>query len=160
MNGDSEMNECEYGRKISAAYDEEIPEEERRQLEQHMRQCPRCRRELRQIRALSELLRDLYPPSMSADFASRVHESLSGVNPLPAVLCTARRLTAVAATVLVGCVVWLWQFDAVGAGSAGVPAQWERVIISARDEGLSEASQDELLAQWIIEDLDREGNGD
>ena len=157
MNGEREMSECEYSRKISAAYDGELPEDERQKLKRHVQECTQCRRELREMRALSNLLGGLEAPSMSPDFLPGLHSSLSETQRRPILLRTARRLTAVAATILVGSVVWLWQFDATGESPPTVPPQWERLVVVQEDEGYDEATREELLAEWIVEDLSREG---
>jgi len=160
MNSDREMRECEYGEKISAAYDGELSEEECRKLEKHARECPFCNRELRQLRALSCLLGEIEMPSISSDFLTNLHNSVPRMNSHLVMLRTARRLSAIAATILVGCVAWLWLTDAVANGGEAVPAQWERIVIAQTSGEISEVTQEEVLAEWIVEDLAGEGNSD
>mgnify|MGYP006279645825 FL=1 len=157
MKNEKEMRKCEYAEKISAAYDGELPEGELRELEQHAEQCAYCRRELRQMRTLSELLGEVETPSISSDFLASLHDNVPEANPHRVVLRTARRLMAVAATILLCSVLWLWQFEATANVTDSVPAQWERVVLAHENTGLSESSHEELLAHWIVEDLSGEG---
>ncbi len=59
-------------RKLSAYLDDELPPPERQAVEQHLADCPLCRRQLAGLRALAGPLAQLEGTAPPADFARRV----------------------------------------------------------------------------------------
>ena len=63
-------------RRIEAYFDGELPADERAGMEEHLRSCPSCSRELQVLRSLSSLVRGVEVPSVSAplweNYPSRV----------------------------------------------------------------------------------------
>jgi anti-sigma factor RsiW len=53
-------------RRIEAYFDGELPPDERAGMEEHLRSCPSCSRELQLLRSLSSLVRGVEVPSVSA----------------------------------------------------------------------------------------------
>jgi len=152
------MPSCEHNRKIGAYHDGELPAEERRGLEEHIRGCPSCAREFEQLRSLSRLLAGAELPEMSPDAMDRLHEGVGAAGEV-FVFRTAERLTAVAAALLAVCGIWLSQTVGGRDAAAGVEA-WEIAAVSPQTEALTEASADEMLARWMVSDLARENGSD
>ncbi|MFW6457061.1 MAG: anti-sigma factor family protein, partial [Planctomycetota bacterium] len=93
---------CENSEQILSAYlDGELSEEERRQVESHIKQCDDCRHELESLRRTVEVLHELPTIPASPDFTSRVLAELN-MNEVPSRITTLwRRGMAVAAVFLV-----------------------------------------------------------
>ena len=159
MSKEQMMASCEHNRRIGAYHDGELGAQERGQLEEHIRGCPSCARELEQLRCLSGLLAAAELPQMSPDAMERLHEGVGAAGEV-FVLRTAERLTAVAAALLAVCGIWLWQ-TAGGrdAGAEGVEA-WEIAAVSPQTGALAEAGADEMLVRWVVSDLARENGSD
>ncbi len=153
------MTACEHNRKISAYHDGELPGEECRDLEEHIRECSTCAQELEQLRSLSRLLAAAEMPGMSSDVLERLHSSVSSVREV-FVLRTAERVMTVAAALLVVCAVWFWQ--TAGALDSGIERleDWEIAAVWPQTEAPAEASAEEMLAQWMVLDLSQENGSD
>ncbi len=67
--------------------DGQLEEAQRATVEAHVAECPRCRRLLAQLRAVSDPLRDTAPAETPADLAQRLLAAVSDVQPLPALSC-------------------------------------------------------------------------
>jgi len=153
------MSSCEHSRKISAYHDGELPREQRRDLEEHIRECSSCGRELERLRVLSGFLAAAEMPGMSSDVLDRLHGSVDSVQEV-FVLRMAERVMAVAATLLVVCAVWFWQIERVQDTDADGLEGWEIAAVWPQTEAPAEVSAEEMLAQWMASDLARENGSD
>lgn len=146
------MSHCEYREKIGVFYDGELPREAEREVADHLRGCAACGAELERLQKLSSVLRAARMPGIPAAALSRVHNRVTVASRLPLIMTLhmARRVALAAAVVLVVCVLWLWQ---VGGARADVPEEWESAAFASQAGMLAEASEDELMARWILEDL-------
>ena len=153
------MASCERSREISAYYDGELTTEERRDLEEHVRECSSCARDLEQLRRLSGFFAAAEMPGMSSDALDRLHSQVGSVREVFAVRM-AERLMAAAAMLLIVCAVWFWQAtgvqDSRGEGLEG----WEIAAVSLQAEAPAEVSAEEMLARWMVSDLARENGND
>ncbi len=153
------MPACERSRRLSAYHDGELPAEERRGLEEHLRQCPSCAQELQQLRSLSGLFAAVEMPGMSSDALGRLHSSVGSIREGLTVRM-AGVLAAAAAAVLLVSSVWLCQgWLRPGSDVGWVPA-WERVAVTPQVDVPSGAGAVTQLAQWIVEDLSLENGHD
>ena len=117
-------------------------------MEEHLRSCPSCARELEQLRGLSRLFGAAEMPEISADALQCVHSGVRRVSER-VVVRTAAMLTAAAAAVLLVCSIWL--------GQPGATYQdWEIAALGPPSQVPSSADRDMLLTQWIVEDLSLE----
>lgn len=142
------MNDCEHTREAHAYCDGELSPEEAARFEAHLADCAACRAELEAARALSSLLGEASPAALPREVAERLRALAGGASVIP----LAKKLTALAAGVLVACAVWFW--------SAGErpPSEealgWQLMAVASPEEYSADESQ--LTAQWIIADLSRE----
>ena len=153
------MPSCEHNGKISAYHDGELPMEECRDLEEHIRSCPACAQELEQLGSVSRLFAAAEMPEMPSDVVERLHSRIGSVREV-LVLRMAERLMTAAATLLVVCTVWLWQTGKVQDFGTERLEDWEIAAVSARADAPAEASAEEMLAQWMASDLARENGSD
>ena len=153
------MRECEYVRQISAYCDGELPAEEIRRLEEHIRQCPSCTQELEQLKALSGLIGAVAVPELSPIALKRLHRAIV-ILPERTIVRTAEVFAAVAAAVLLVCSVWLSQMAAAQEGQSGLGADWERIAMEPQPANIVAADTGEQLAQWIIQGISEENTND
>lgn len=152
------MSDCKHSRFLSAYHDGELPSEECRRLEDHLRECPACARELERLKSLSRLFAAAPMPEMPADALERVHRRVAAARN-GVVMRMAEVFTAAAAAVLVACVGWLWQVSRMSEAQAQPVEPWERTAITLRTELPAGAGTELQVVQWVVEDLSRE-NGD
>ena len=153
------MPACEHSRQLNAYHDGERSREECAVLEEHLRQCPSCTQELERLRRLSGLFAAAQMPEISSDALGRLHGGVSSVRDV-SVLRTAESLMTIAAALVVVCAVWFWQTAGVPDPAAEALEGWEIAAVSFQSEAAGEASADEVLTQWIVEDLSRENGHD
>jgi len=146
---------CKHGRQLSAFYDGELSPPERSALEAHLAGCPQCRAELERLRALSNLIAGQSELRLPEGLVQRLHERIDAAGQV-VVVRLAERLMAVAAAVLVASALWLWQ-----AGNSEATARiepWETALIARSLPASPEATEEDILAGWIVADLS-EGEG-
>ncbi len=153
------MAACEHNRRLNAYHDGELPREECIFLEEHLRQCPSCARELEQLRRLSGLFTAAEMPEMPSHALGRVHGGVRSVREV-SMLRLAQRLMTAAATLLVLCAVLFWQTAGFQIPRTEAPERWEIAAVSPQAEARAEVSDEELLGQWIVWDLARENGSD
>jgi len=146
------MPPCEHNRRISAYHDGELRGEERRELEEHIRECSSCARELERLRSLSRLFAAAEMPQMSSDVLDRLHGGVGSVREVFA-LRTAETLMAGAATLLFVCIVWFWQTAGIQGSGPQRLEDWEIAAVSMQADERAEASDEEMLARWMASDL-------
>jgi anti-sigma factor RsiW len=146
-------NEHQY---LEAYLDGELPEAERRRVEQHVAICDACTRELARLRRLSSLFAG-YRPTLSADALSRIHDAVGETTWDLGIIRLARRISAVAAAVVLAGSLYLTFFQAEQATAVPV---WEQAAVSrptAADVQTADASggtgDQAQLAEWIVSDL-------
>ena len=143
------MNDCRQAERLGAYHDGELPATARAGVERHIGQCPECAAELRRLRKLSQLLVTASArPKLSPAALARLHD---GIDTIP--LADLRRLAevcgAIAASILLVCTIWL--VTARSGAAAAIPV-WETVAV-ARQEMPTAAPEEQLLTQWIVQDL-------
>ena len=100
------MDACPFSLKLSAYLDDELTDEQRREVEAHLPGCAPCELELRQWRRLSALLASASTPQLSA----QAREGLYALAPTfreTGYLRLAEWTTALAASVLVAASGWM-----------------------------------------------------
>ena len=146
------MSECDRMREVSAYYDGELSPEESRRLETHVAQCAGCAAELQALGRLSGLLRDAASSTVPPETLAR----LRGAARVAQVVPLARRLTALAASILVACTMWMW--STAGRGPAMGSAGWEVVAMTLPES--ADVDEAQLTARWIVADLSLENGHD
>lgn len=146
------MSYCKHSRMLNAFHDAELPEDQCRDLEKHIRQCPSCAQELERIRSLSALLAKALTAEMPAEALRRLHQSLGSIRER-VMLRVAEVFSLAAAIVLVVCSAWLWHAGKVQEFDADSVAAWETTAVTLKVEDTSPAYAEEQFAGWILDSL-------
>jgi anti-sigma factor RsiW len=148
------MNECRQAERLGAYHDGELSAEARAEVERHIGQCPACAAELRRLRKLSQLLGAAAPPKLSPAILARLHDGIDTI-PLADLRRVAEVCGAIAASILLVCTIWL---VTTRSGVDAIPV-WETVAV-ARQEIPAVAPEEQLLTQWIVQDLSGKNTND
>ena len=138
---------------LDAFADGQLPPDDARRVEAHLAICVACAREVARLRKLSAVFAG-YRPTLSPDALARLHDAVAQSWDV-GVLRIARRISAVAASVVLFGSLYLTFFQADQATAGAVPT-WEQAAISASmpaAESADPADQHVQLAQWIVSDL-------
>jgi anti-sigma factor RsiW len=149
------MTSCnEFDDKLNAYVDDELPAGERQRVEAHLAICVACAREVARLRKLSAALAG-YRPVLSGEALSRIHEAIAETWDL-GVIRLARRISAVAASVVLFGSLYLTFFATDTATAGAVPA-WEQAAIAPTAVqpvvDSAEGAEQVQLATWITTDL-------
>jgi hypothetical protein len=87
----------------------------------------------------------------------RLHRRIDALPGL-AIARLAEALTAVAASIVIACGVWLWASSAP-AEAASMPV-WEAAVLQKPAEAAPPTASEDRLAGWIVQDLSRESGHD
>lgn len=150
--------------RLGAYHDGELSETEAAEVEAHVRQCPPCAQELKQLRRLSLVLGRIELPEPSQQLMARLHDAVESEGEDVLVLRFVRRVTSVAAAVLIAGAVWLvaaQQSTTPGTTIATGTMDWETVATTPPSAAVEYASATvqqgsvEEFAQWIVNDLQK-----
>jgi anti-sigma factor RsiW len=120
-------------------------------------QCPACAAELARLEKLSQAFAGLARPLVDPQTMRRLHRRIDALPGL-AIARLAEALTAVAASIVIACGVWLWASSAP-AGAASMPV-WEAAVLQKPAEAAPPTASEDRLAGWIVQDLSRESGHD
>ena len=76
MKGVSKMENKYMDEFLSPYLDGMLTEEENKNIEEHLAQCPRCRKELSELKEFIELMNDMEDQELPADFHEKLHQRL------------------------------------------------------------------------------------
>jgi anti-sigma factor RsiW len=165
----NDMRHDEVSGRLSAYLDGEVSDGERRVIEAHLADCGICEEILRQLRAVSTLVRDsamgrLGRTEAEAAFVRQLHERVDAL---------ARRgverfawgLSAAAACIAIVCGVQLMRPVTPSTVTAAAPAAWEGTAVrlngtntSVAEDAMPAANNGDLaMTEWMVADLS-EGN--
>jgi hypothetical protein len=122
-------------------------------MEAHLPGCALCQRELRDYRRLSLMVGQADIPELAASTLTRMKRQIHREGNL-LILRMARRMTGVAAAVLVAGSIWLMSVNS----SDTTPTQvhdWEAAAVSPSVDSSQQNTGDVQLAEWIETDLSR-----
>ena len=151
------MSECQHSDKLSAYHDGELRPAEAAEAERHLAACPACAAELGRLVKLSQAFAGLPRPLVSPQMMRRLHRRIDTLPGL-AIARLAEALTAVAASIVIACGVWLWASSAP-AGAATMPL-WEAAVLQKPVGTAPPPASEDRLVGWIVEDLSRESGND
>jgi len=160
------MNDCSFQPQLSAYYDGELSEEQRGQIEAHLARCPACTAELRSYGKLSAAMASQLPVPIPRQALDRLKVNVrreaqqhwwryAGAQ----FDRTVRRVTAVAAVILVGASAAFFMVPAKTAPSARADDVIVESLASGSDSvssGVtrsSPGSEERQMARWIVADL-------
>ena len=153
------MSECEYYGKLGAYHDGELDAAGRAAVERHLTQCPTCVTELAILAAVSRAFHGVARQELSVLALRRLHQRMD-LLPSLAIGRMAAALTAVAASILLACGVWLWRSSSVTAPAGPMPV-WEAAAVQrAADPAAIGVASEDQLAGWMVQDLSRESGHD
>jgi anti-sigma factor RsiW len=141
------MNECRQSERLGAYHDGELSGAARAEMERHLGQCPACAAELERLGRLSELLVAAAAPKLSLAAKQRLHNGIDTI-PMADLRRVAEICGAIAASILLVCTIWL--VVKTRATTDAIPV-WETVAIAQQEPAT--APEEQLLAQWMVQDL-------
>ncbi len=147
------MNPCPDSIQIAAYHDGELSHQARQALARHLAACPACRKELAALEAQSRWLQQAPVPGMAAALA-HLAEPWPWRQPR-ALLRTAWAVTALAALLLLGVLLWIGETSTGRSGIASAPAGWEMLALNGDADAVRYTGTDAQLARWMAQDLAR-----
>jgi anti-sigma factor RsiW len=158
------MNDCSFQPRLSAYYDGQLSNADRREFKSHLTQCSACAAELaaygKLSLALSEQASASIPPEALARLRTRVRQSAQQRWWREASVQfdrTVRRVTAVAAVILVGASAALFLLPVRPSASAQANEVMVESLASSTDAisqtVFSPGGEERQLARWIVADL-------
>lgn len=148
------MTECEWTIRLSAYHDGELPEADVMAVEQHVSQCPACQRDLRQYRKLSVLIGREEIPELAGATLEKMKDAIEWEGN-PVILRLARRMTGIAAAVVIGGALWLMTGNSLASNTPTPLHDWEAAAVSPVADATQPNTGDAQLAEWIVTDLSR-----
>jgi anti-sigma factor RsiW len=160
------MKDCAFQPQLGAYYDGELSEQRRAEFEAHIERCPACAAELRSYGKLSQAIASQLPAPMPRPTLDRLKINVrreaqqhwwryAGAQ----FDRTVRRVTAVAAVILVGASVAFFMLP----GNAAPSARADDVIVESLASGSdtnptghtlsSPGGEERQMARWIAADL-------
>lgn len=147
------MASCDWTTSLSAYHDGELSAVDSARIEEHLATCQECRRELGQYRRLSLMLGKADIPELSSASLANMKRRIDWEGNL-VIYRLARRMTGVAAAVLLAGTVWMVTASSSGASAAPSPMNdWEAAAVSPNTDTVQQNSSDVQLAEFIETDL-------
>ena len=139
------MSRCDQEQFLSAYHDGELAADDRARVEQHLRDCPACTRELEQIRAASLLLREYPFQDLTPGELRDLHDAIEDAGDRQ-IWRIGGSVGLIAASILVIGLTWLNvlpdrpQPNAMptpaGPIAAGPAQDWQRIAMTLRPDPL------------------------
>ena len=152
------MNECDQTVRVNAYHDGEMPADLREEFERHLRQCPQCSAELERLRKLTNLFCSMPEMEMPPMALERLHRTVD-LLPAMGIYRTAEALAAIAAAILIACIIGLARQTTVQASDSAIPV-WETAAVARQPSEFAFGGSEELLASWMVQDLAWKGEHD
>src|SRR5207237_7538890 len=144
---------------LGAYFDGELSPEQRGQVEEHLRQCPACAKQLELLRDTSRLLREYPFRDLTDGERIRLHEAVDAAVDRP-IWRIGAAIGLIAASILIVGLAWLKALAPPGGATqqnivvatAAAPDSWERVAMTLRTYPLQqEQAQDQIqLADAMV----------
>jgi len=153
------MPECTRARELHAYHDGELSLEERRTFEGHLAKCPRCARELVQIRSVSNLVAASSIPDIPPETLCRLHRRLDDAKE-NGILRLGEWLAAAALTLLLFSSALFWRMGTNGKPEDAFGQEWEKAAMTLRVEDAPFEEPELQLAQGLFADYPKEDNNE
>jgi anti-sigma factor RsiW len=141
--------DCKQRAKVSAFYDNELPEPQKAEMEAHLAACGRCQAELEALKGLSGRLSRMKTPAVSKDLALRIRERLEAQEER-GLLHVAQAMMGIAAAIMIAALVGIRMMNNA---VTTVPNPDWAVAAQHPSEEVAGGGQETVLAQWIVDDL-------
>jgi anti-sigma factor RsiW len=145
---------CSKGIQVQYYHDDELTSEHRLAMEAHLRECAECHQVLAELRSLSSMIVRAPLADRPTGEAIRLDQCRRAARDR-GVLRLAGWMTATAAAVLVGALLIRGNERT---DTALGPEVWQTVAVTP-PEDIREGDNSDL-AQWMLDDLSSESNGD
>lgn len=143
---------CSQSQLLSAYHDGELTAAQRQELELHIAQCPACAAELTELQSISNLFTAAARPHLSHFSQFRIRQAAEAL-PRDQILRLARRVRAIAACVLLGASVWLWNQSGGVSGTEQVSAPPPQVDLAiTATEATQNMDATSPAAAWYLAD--------
>ena len=152
---------CDRASQVHAYHDGEMPAEQVRSVEAHLRDCPDCRELLGELRKLSTMVFAAPMADISSATLRRLTDKAWYREQDRGVLRISSWMTGIAAAVLIGATLF-WPGSTTGPGNTPVATNfpqtstttWEVAAVMPPAEPSDEPVSDVMLtAQWMANDL-------
>jgi anti-sigma factor RsiW len=160
------MMQCNQTNRVGPYRDDEMLPADRDAMRRHLSECPSCAAELNRLDRMTRLLASAAPAAeLSADGRTRLHRAIdrqaSSLMGLPGLVRLAEVLSAVAAVLLLACILGLAGLHpaAEPAAPAGELPTWQMGVTSESAEMASD-NADDLVTDWMTQDLSRNHGND
>ncbi len=144
---------CEMTSRLDAYHDDELSAAERAAVEAHVRVCPACAEELRQLAAVTAALK-LPTADMPPQALTRLHRRVEQL-PGAGIRRLAGALAAVAAAILVAACTAVLSMNHPAVATPKAMPLWEAQATPGQSAEAVSASTEELVAAWTVQDLAR-----
>ena len=145
---------------LGAYFDDELAPEARQAVEEHLRDCPACARQLEMLRDSSRLLRDYPFGDITDRERTRLHEVVDAAIDRP-IWRVGASLGLIAASILIVGLAWLNALspatrpeNSSPVASAPTPENWEKVAMTLRTDWAPTRAEDQVqMADAIVKGL-------
>jgi anti-sigma factor RsiW len=145
--------QCPTSHDLQRLYDGELADADA--VRAHVASCPDCAATMQSLAAMSQTVRDAALPTPSLAATDRWIRAMRATQER-SVLRLASWLTAVAAAILIGLVVWPTSSEAKPAARLTIN-EWETAMLTRDDAESTPAPL--ATAKWMAADLSESGNG-
>lgn len=142
------MDICSQAGEISAFHDGELSGERLAAAERHLAECAVCRADLARLRRLSRLLGDAPMPTLSPAGRRRLYE-LAPAFTQRVYLRLAEWTTALAASVVIACSLWIIHGNSAQAGSEQA-SNWPLIALNPPQEhDVTDMPEEPQFVDWV-----------
>ena len=155
------MDKCN-SQLLGAYLDGELAGEQRARVEEHLRNCAPCDRELKLLRDASRLLAEHPFQDITDRELKSLHEAIDSEIASRPIWRIGGALSVIAASVLIVSCAWLMEMPSSGGNASSASAglqPWEHVAMTLRPDAPWQANDDTTqladaqLADWMLDGL-------
>lgn len=146
------MPDCKYSYKLNAYHDNELSDEERHTLEEHIQACPHCTQELEGLQKLSVLFRSASIPDIPEEALAGVHQRLETRQERGIVRFVEMLAAAAVLVLLIGSALNVRMETRGQVYESG----WEQYAVTPQMEVSSAESPELQVTEWLVANLSQE----
>jgi len=143
---------CSFSQHLSAFHDGELAPDLREAVRRHLAECPACAAELTDLAAASRLFAAVDRPHLSQFSQFRIRQTAEALVQSD-ILKFVRVVRAIAACILIGASIWLWQMSSSSPAPEQVsapPPQVDVAIVASEETQSLDATTP--AAAWYLAD--------
>ncbi len=150
------MSGCKYSYKLNAYHDNELSDEERHKLEEHIQACPHCTREIERLQKLSALFKSVPIPDIPEETLVCLHQSLQSRQGKGIVRFVEILTAAAVLVLLVGTALNLRLEPQREIFDSG----WEQTALTLQVDVPSTESPELQVTEWLVANLSEENENE